>query len=576
MSKKNHHIPGTTIAMILFYLFLVLVSVWLMFFTFQYDPSTHSMILSSKVWSDFGAHIPLIRSFSFGQNIPPEYPLFPGEPIRYHYLFYAATGLLERIGLRIDIALNILSSIGFFLMLLFSYLVAKTLFNRRSVGILAVIFILFNGTLSFLNLFSKYPTITAAMNAIPHIQQFPSFGPWDNNLVTAFGNLNVYTNQRHLGLSFAIVLIIVYLLLRISNATQQHVRNIHIKRWIIYTLPNRSVRSLFILESLAIAVLTSSLLFINQAAVLPAVILIAAFFIWCPKVRSLLLLSFLCSIPFLLLFITYTQEAGQPLFELGYLIKKPVTIIGFLQFWFYNLGLHSIFIVLGMIIAPKKYRWLAIPFLVIFILPNLYRFSTDMINNHKFFNLFMIFGSMYAAYAVIRLAIYFKNRLSFRPLLLFIPALLFFMTFSGIIDFFVIANDYFIPLSDVPANKDASYIGQMTHPDAVILNSTWFYHPASIAGRKIYSGYSFFTWSAGYDTYKREEIVKRIYQTESKETACSMLKHEQISFVELNSSPEDFLQPISTMWLTMTPIFYENPNTGVKLFSVNDICNIYR
>lgn len=572
MFQKIKHIRGTTLLIMLWYLFLLIISAWLMFFTFQYDPSTHSMLLASRIWSDFGAHIPLIRSFSLGINFPPEYPLFPGEPIRYHYLFYAATGLLERSGIRIDIALNALSTIGFFLMLLFSYLVAQTIFKRRSIGMLAVIFILCNGTLSFLNLFSKYPTITEALLSIPQTTQFLSFGPWDNNLVTAFGNLNVYTNQRHLGLSFAIVLIIVYILLRISDNPQKHAKTLTIKKWTLITLPHSSAQFAFILQSVTIALLTSSLLFINQAAVLPAIIFIASFFIFSPKVRSTLILSFLCSLPFLFLFLSSAQSAGSPIFELGYLSKKPLTVPGFLQFWFHNLGLHSLFIIVGMIIAPKKYRWFAIPVLIIFILPNLYRFSADMINNHKFFNLFIIFGSMYAAYAIIQMAIYFKKRTHFRPLLLIIPPIVFIMTFSGIIDGIVIANDYFITLSDIPADKDATYIARMTRPDAVILNSTWFYHPASIAGRKIYSGYSFFTWSAGYDTYKREALVKTIYQTESIDIACRILHQEQISYVELNQSPEQFLQPISTLWMTMTPVFYENKASGIKLFSVQDVC----
>src|SRR5579885_3661753 len=75
---------------------------WLEFHTFSYDSKAKEMIIAEKVSSDFLAHIPLIRSFSFGHNWPPEYPLFPGVPIRYHFLFYAGVGLLEKIGFRID------------------------------------------------------------------------------------------------------------------------------------------------------------------------------------------------------------------------------------------------------------------------------------------------------------------------------------------------------------------------------------------------------------------------------------------------------------------------------------------
>src|SRR3989338_2340453 len=93
---------------------LFLFSFWLMRRTLSYDPSASSILIGGKYWSDFCGHLPQIRSFSKGLNWPPEYPLFPGEPIRYHFLFYALVGLLEKSGLRLDWALNIPSALGFF------------------------------------------------------------------------------------------------------------------------------------------------------------------------------------------------------------------------------------------------------------------------------------------------------------------------------------------------------------------------------------------------------------------------------------------------------------------------------
>ncbi|TSC86331.1 MAG: hypothetical protein G01um10147_943 [Microgenomates group bacterium Gr01-1014_7] len=80
------------------------------------------MLIATKAWSDFASHIPLIRSFSLGDNFLPEYPLFPGEPIRYHFLFYAVVGYLEKLGLRIDYAFNILSALSFAFLIISIYL----------------------------------------------------------------------------------------------------------------------------------------------------------------------------------------------------------------------------------------------------------------------------------------------------------------------------------------------------------------------------------------------------------------------------------------------------------------------
>ena len=109
---------------------LSVFSFWLMFSTFSYENG--SMLIGSRAWSDFAGHIPLIRSFSFGSNFPPEYPIFPGELIRYHFLFYLMVGMLEKIGLRIDFALNILSSLSFFLLIFSIYLLGKILFKSKA------------------------------------------------------------------------------------------------------------------------------------------------------------------------------------------------------------------------------------------------------------------------------------------------------------------------------------------------------------------------------------------------------------------------------------------------------------
>src|SRR3989344_4463988 len=102
-------------------------SFWLMFSTFSYDGKNGAFLISDKLWSDFGSTLPLIRSFSLGSN----------WPIHHHPLFYMATGLLEKAGLRLDFGLNILSGLGFFFVLVFIFKFGQTLFSSRAVAALA-------------------------------------------------------------------------------------------------------------------------------------------------------------------------------------------------------------------------------------------------------------------------------------------------------------------------------------------------------------------------------------------------------------------------------------------------------
>jgi len=603
----------------IFFFILFVLSFYLMFHTFGYDSNKHEMLMNSRVWSDFGAHIPLIRSFSLGYNIPPEYPIFPGEKIRYHFLLYMIAGILEKLGLRIDYALNIPSALGFFFLTVMIYKMGKLLFNKSSVGFLAVIFFLFNGSLSFLKFFEKHPLGSTTLRDIVTNNQFSTFGPWDGNLVTAFVHLNIYTNQRHIALGFAIVLVILYILFKTSFlhknlsssnnkpdslsfhnfilsfqrrastvSSAEPLESIPIKqrlknfkdRLIPWILPlsgtGMTQKKASILLGVSIGLLASSLLFLNQAALIIGVIFLGYMFIFRATSRIPLLIAALVSVPFILYFFQIAAPSGTPLFEPGYLSKKPFAWPTFIEFWIHNMGLHTILIPLGIVMGPKKIRFFFIPLVILFIIPNMYRFSPDMINNHKFFNFFMIIGSMYSAHAITTLWQWKPTNIAkkiFHTGMRIIIVLIFpFLIFSGVLDFMPVVNDYTIVLSDIPTNKDATFILQNTSPDAIILNSTWFYHPTSIAGRKVYNGYSFFTWSAGYDTYGREALVKEIYRSDDRISICKILKNENISYVELNRNPEEFLKPISYLWLTATPM-YDNTETGVRIYDVSRFCS---
>jgi hypothetical protein len=69
-----------------------------------------------------------------------------------------------------------------------------------------------------------------------------------------------------------------------------------------------------------------------------------------------------------------------------------------------------------------------------------------------------------------------------------------------------------------------------TPKDAVFLNSGFLYHPASVAGRKIFLGWPYFSWSAGYDTDKRGKLFHQIYTENDRETFCSLLKDNNIEY----------------------------------------------
>ncbi len=525
-------------------LFLVLTglfvfSFWLMNHTFSYSAASKELRIASKVYSDFGSNIPLIRSFSYGSNWPIHHPLYPGEPIRYHYLFYLFVGGLEKIGVRLDYALNSTSALGFFFLLYAVFYYGRQIFRSTAVGLLSLLFFLLNGSLSFLDFFKDHPLGLGTFTDITTNSVFASFGPWDGSLISAFWNLNIYTNQRHLGLSFAICLLIVILL--------------HKKRSY---------------KSSLIGFLTGSLLLINQAGFIIACVFVLTQLPFQRPFKKFLVHFTIGTIPWIIVYLFTINSAPALSLHPGYLLPEGSNIISFIRYWFMNIGLHLFLIPIGILIAPKKAKLLFIPLLLLFIIPNVFQLSADMINNHKLFNFFLIMGLPFSAYTIFRL--WKVNFLGKITTFIIVP----FLIFGGVVDFFPVKNDFFLNIQDIEADPAVSFFFERTPPTSIILNDTWFYNPASIGGRSIFNGYPYFTWSYGYDQISRERITADIYSSPDKQTACTLLIKNNINYVELTPHSEGFLNPNYALWQNDFNIEYLNKKSGLTVYSVKTNCSI--
>lgn len=506
---------------ILFLVAAFIFSWWLMFSTFSYSHGT--IFVASKAWSDFGSHIPLIRSFSFGWNFPPEYPLFAGEPIHYHFLFYAFVGFLERIGVPLDIALNTPSALLFFSLLVMLYIFAVSLFKSRLVGFLSVVFFIFNGSFSFLYYFKDNAFSLESIKNITTNTTFTSFHPYyGDGLVSAFWNLNIYTNQRHLAAAFAFSLAVIYIFLKPILKDKTH-------------------------ESITITILLGFLLglsfYFHLAAFGMTLVTIALLSILFPKIRSsgltVILLSLLIAFP-QYKYMNQNESAFSLLLKFGYLTPEPVELLSFLNYWTLNIGLHLVLIPVGFLLATKKAKKIFIAFFSFFIIGNVFQFSPEMAANHKFFNYFMLIGGMFSAYTIFR--IWKKNIF----LKLSACVLVFFLILSGVMDIFPIYNDTKASINDYQKNPDISWIKTHTPQEAVFLNTSYFLPSESLAGRKIFLGWPYFAWSQGYDTNTRSLDVKNMLSSNNKLQVCSFLQRNNLYGIILTQESQDF--PYSKEW----------------------------
>jgi hypothetical protein len=250
----------------------------------------------------------------------------------------------------------------------------------------------------------------------------------------------------------------------------------------------------------------------------------------------------------------------------GYLMHDNLSVWSFLTYWWHNLGLHAVLIPIGFFILPRRAKYVLFPLFIVFIGANLFKFSVEVAASHKFFNFAMILGNMISAFVVVSIGKRVKVAGGIVALLLVVV-----LTFSGIIDFFVVANDTRGRIPDVQTNEASRWIGQNTPRDAVFLNSGYLYQPASLAGRSIFLGWPYFAWSAGYPE-DRMPIMDRMYESKDPVVFCGLLREYNISYVTVEHVSGDADLPTideQYFFKNFSPV-YRNGEYGI--FSVEELC----
>ena len=557
---------------VIFFIIAFLYS-WILFSsTFDYDLESHEIKVAGLIWSDYGFHIPLIRSFSLGNNLSLEHPLYAHEIIRYHFLLDFMVGVQEKMGIPLDYALNIPSALFWTCLLISIYYLSKKLFfDSRFVGFVSVVLFLLNSSLSFIEFVNKYPpaSLGSLLSSWWNLPGYVAFGPWDRNIISAFWNWNIYINQRHLAFGFALVLLVLI------HYIDEHIRGEKITTYI---------------QKAFVGLITGLLVLWHSQAFVCLFGLLGLFFILFPeRKKSLvaLMFAFLIALPQIL----WLQKSSLDVenhfaLSTGYLVVNhliPIDfmpyqflnrgisfIVSFIRYWFLNLGLSFITIPISFFLVDRQRKKIFLMFLSLFILGNLFRFSPDMPGNHKFFNLWLILSNGFTAYLLFRLF-----RLGWGGRIATV-ILIFFLTVSGLIDAMPIKNDGTITFQDVEKQPVAKWIVENTDKDDVFLTTIRIYNPVSFTGRRAMIGWPYFAWSSGYSKPNRGKLVEKIYGATSKEELCTLLRENQIDYVMVEKQPEkDPMFRINQRFFdsNFKPVFSSiTSDLRERVFATKDMC----
>lgn len=532
-----------------------------------------------SVFSDFGPHLAVIRSFSFGANFPTEYPHFAMGNIRYHFMFQFLAGNLEFLGLPLDWAFNLPSilSIVSFHMLLYSFVML--LFNRRSIAVLTSVFFFFRSSFAFFTFVKQFDSIGQAWNKILvndlHIGKtmHEEWGLWAQK---------VYVNQRHFAFALGVLLIVLIALLPLLRKMIWSIRKA-VKRSIdeskqvgisesettvtledtledtVDRSPVKKSKALIMLNkiikkfiyclnefavsqdswmpqdigrSAVIGTVFGLLCFWNGAVVIAGLgilFIIALYSKHRLEFLNIAIITVLLSYIQSAFFVGAADSAVNPRLTIGFL-SNSTELTGILKYYIELLGILPFVVAAGMLIVPKGGRWLTLAFISPIVLATLLQLTPDITVNHKYVIIGSILMGIIASYLIYRL---FASRRIIAIIIASILAVV--MTVTGAVDIITLYNLDKRRIEINTSDPLLVWTANHTGPNEIFLTEPYCLHPILLAGRKIFHGWPYFAWSAGYDTGMRAKTVERIYGGRNIDEVKKLIEENRISYIVIEN-----------------------------------------
>jgi hypothetical protein len=499
----------------------MVASAWFMFGTFRFHDGR--IWLHSFLWNDFGPNLALVRSFSAGHNFPTEYPHFIGEPIRYHFLFWFQTGNLEFLGLDIAWSLNLLSTLSMAAMLVLIAELGRVIFGSRAVGSIGASLFFFAGTLFYVPFLMQKASLAEAASAIVSNKE------WLRSVFTYAGeqwgiwSMGTFLAQRHLA---AAIGILIFILIPVVE---------HIKERSSAEIsgpPDASPlegTKMTAAGFLFCGVLLGMLVLWNGAIFLAGVVLLGSvFLIFGGRLRmlSLLAAAIVVAVPQILFLRAGTSRGMVETLRFGYVVDPP-TIFNTLTYLAFTFGPKLAVAAIALFFLTRFELKLFAAFSSLLVFAFTTQLSTDVMNNHKFINVWLILLNLFVAYGIWRLA-----KVKFVGVAAAVVVFLA-ISFGGIIEMFRIPNDNVVDMI-IDEGPLFEWIYTRTEPKDVFLTERMNHHPILLAGRKIFYGWPYFGWSMGHQTGPRDVIYERLYTVRDPDELAGLLHDNGISYVAVD------------------------------------------
>lgn len=519
---------------------LLLFLTYMMFYVFFIrDGILYSGV---TVYGDYAPHTAMMRSFSEGNNFPTQYPHYGGADVKYHFMFQFLTGNLEYLGMRLDIAYNLVSVVSLLGFLMLLYQLALRITGKMCCGVCAIFFFFFRSGAAFFRFVWEH---LQAGDLLWTLKENTAFIGYTLNEDWGLWNFNVYLNQRHLAFGLLLVALALYLFMDWLEAGVSHEeKGIYWLKGRIFSKEAWKSRNLE--QALMMGLFLGLCAFWNGAAVIGGLLILLGFAVFSDgKIDYAVTAGVTVFFSFLQTKIFIVGSAMSPELYFGFLAEEK-TIVGVICYLFWMGGIFF----LGLLILGCFLKRRDRSILVSFLFPTFFAFLISMtpdINvNHKYIMISYAFLAIFWAWGVCRLwdgvCQNIRIKLCSRVTAVILAVVL---SATGIYDFVVIlkANG---PGHRVTVNTQSeltAWLEETLDKDDLLLTPEYSMNEVTMSGAMLYCGWPYYAWSAGYDTNYRAAQAVTIYTTSDSELLKRVTEQEKITYILFEEGSEFEQQP---------------------------------
>ena len=458
----------------------------------------------SNVWGDWAGHIGYIANWLYGANWPPQNPWYSGIRLAYPFLFDYTSAILAKIGLSIPWSLQLPGIVFSIILVILIYKLTTRITKNSAAAVLAICIFMFSGGLGFM-----YKDTKELTHSYEHNIQWVNFVI--SEMIPQRGIL--------IGLTAAISVFILW------------------------------DSGYFLLAGIVVGLIP----FFHTHTYLIVMAISGVYFLYKPHKAwwSFFGPAIILAIPQLLYFLP--QTSGFINFQPGW--AAHVQKDNWLWFWFKNIGFMLPLLPIAWVTSFFKNRrlfWLYLPFVIIFIVCNLWIFQPWENDNSKMLRYWYLGSAILAGWYLTKIP-------KVIALLLFIGII-----YSGAYDATSWLNFEKNKLmlwnrSDI---ESAEFIKTNTARDSVFLTNDNHNHwLVDLAGRKIVLGFRGWLWSWGINYHDREADVRAIYTGNS-----DLLKKYSIDYVLIGEGEKSNFGANEKYFVERYPVLLDSGSQ--KIFDV--------